>query len=215
MDNSWVITTVKEDRYDEFINFIYKDFFPRESLIKTSGLDIKLDPKFHKQMETWLRDDISLIAIDLSTEQIIGICYNYITEKHSSSPQADESSSNETQIPDNIVSFLNYLQEGYNIYKELGVERGMELHYLGVKEGYGGCGIARKLTEKTIELARTKRLEFIQSTPSTGATRHLFESLGFETISEKKAIDYFIDGQPVFPYASDKDISRFVVKKLC
>ena len=214
MGDSLIIATVEENRYGECTDFLFKEFFPRESLAMSSGLDKEPDFKFGEQMKEWLREDISFIAIDSSTDQIVGICLNYILEKRQSNSSPTDESSSVGPTLNRIFSFLSHLEEGYDAYEQLGAQRGMELLFLCVKEGYGGRGIARKLTENAIELARTKQLEFIQSNPTTGATRHLFEVLGFETISEMKLVDFTINGKPGFPFASDQDITRFVVKKL-
>ena len=88
-------------------------------------------------------------------------------------------------------------------------------YYLGVKEEFGRRGIARKLTEETIQLSRQRNVDFVQSFPTSPGTLHLFEQFGFETLSEMKLVDHFLDGQPGFPFAeSPDDFARYVVKKL-
>ena len=204
-----VITAVGEGRYGEFIDFIDKEFWPRETLAKSTGLDNTPDLKFHQQVETYLREGSSFVAIDSRTDQIIGICLNYIMDK--SNPHATIAS--ETEMLGTVLSFVDQIEGSYNVYQELGVERGMELFLLGVKEEYGGRGIGRKLMEKTIELAHSMKLDFIVGTATAKITGHLFPALGFKPINMMKPIDFFIDGKLVFPCASDQDICTFHVKK--
>ena len=88
-------------------------------------------------------------------------------------------------------------------------------YYLGVKEEFGRRGIARRLTEETIRLSRQRNADFVQSFPTSPGTLHLFEQLGFETLSEMKLVDHFLDGQPGFPFAqSADDFARYVAKIL-
>ena len=105
-----------------------------------------------------------------------------------------------------IWSFLEYLEKDYNAFEKLGVESGMELVFLCVAEDLKGMGLARRLTEETIALARRHKLSFIKSNPTTPATHHLFHSVGFQKIREMSLQDFNIDGGPGFPHAEPDDI---------
>lgn len=213
MGDNLITTIAPESRYDEFVDYVFNDFFPRESLALSSGLMEQLNDDFRVFIEKWLSEGISLITIDSSTDQIVGICLNYVLDESSGFP-TDQSDTDEIQPLDRIISFLNHLEEGYDAKEKFGNQTGMELLFLGTKEGYSGRGIARNLAEKAMELARTKQIGFIQCNPTAGATRHIFRSLDFETISEMKLVDYFINDQPGFPYAGPEEITQFVVKQL-
>jgi len=208
MDDHLTFTIVGKERYGDVVDFVYKDFFSRETLAQCIGLDLKPISKFNLDINNWLSHGVSLVAIDPRTDQIVGICVNYIMADD------DEPIETESRKLERIFKFLGHLEEDYNVHERLGVQRGMELLFLGVKEEYCGRGIARKLAEKAIELARSQGIEFIVTNPTAAATCHLFHSLGFETIREMKLIDYFVKGQPGFPYATGNEITRFCVKKL-
>ena len=90
----------------------------------------------------------------------------------------------------------------------------MELVFLCVHPDYSGRGLARRLTERTIGIGRERGMPFIKSNPACPATCHLFESLGFSTISQMNLVDFQFEGQPGFPNAKPQDMTRLAVKTL-
>ena len=210
----------EKHEFEDVIEFVIKDFIRREllSTFVASEMDNigieenKQHPSYHRYL-TWLMDDVSLIAIDEETNTIAGISLNCIARREES--QEDETLS---QVPTYILpvlKFIDKLEEGYNVFDELDTDQGMDLRFLGVKESYSNQGIARRLSEETIKLARQSGMKFVHSIPTNPITIHLFEVLGFETKSELKCVDFFMDdGEPAFPRAKSTDICRYVVKIL-
>uniref|UniRef100_A0A914PZE4 N-acetyltransferase domain-containing protein n=1 Tax=Panagrolaimus davidi TaxID=227884 RepID=A0A914PZE4_9BILA len=58
------------------------------------------------------------------------------------------------------------------------------LHILFVHPDFGGKGIATKLTEKSIELAKENQCDYIMSVPSNIKSAHIFTKFGFELVRE-------------------------------
>ena len=208
-----VIEIVQEERYEEFVDFIYREFFPRERLAIASGLDRKPYLGLRHKYLQWLADGVSLVAIDRQTDRIVGAVFNLVLERWSVplSPSDYDDMSPENR---NIWTFLDLLEKDYNIFDNVSGQRGLELLFLCVQQSHCGLGLARQLTERTIQLATTSRMSFIKSNPSTAATCHLFESLGFQTIRQMAMVDYVIDAGAAFPHALPQDVARFVVKLL-
>lgn len=209
--------------YGRILEFIEQDFLPRECLSVVSGrYDTSItgaqdtnSSKSDDRFLSWLEDGVSLIALDKKDETLAGIAVNFVAKKSDHEIEEDEDVVKMPRYLSNILKFIKELEEGHSPFEELGVEQGMDLRFLGVKEKYAGQGIARKLTEATIELAKELKLPFVQSIPTSPATIHLFESLGFKTKSEIKCKGYLSnDGSPCFPLAGETDRSRFVVKVL-
>lgn len=119
-----------------------------------------------------------------------------------------------------IVTAFERLEKDVDVFQKYSVTEGLELSYLGVREGYEGRGLARQLTQRTVDEAQRRGLQFVQSVPTCSATIGLFERMGFETLSEISFVDHFIvDGEPfspgpAFPLARPDDSARFVVKLL-
>ena len=210
-----IIRKAEESDYQAILEFIYEDFLPRELLSIVSGnvSNINQSARDDRFMH-WLLDGVSLIAVDTEDQTLAGIAVNFVTKKE----DHEGGNCNSSQIPrplSAVLKFIEKLEEGHNIFEELNTTRGMDLRFLGVKEKYSGKGIASKLTEHTLELAKDCGLKFVQSIPTSPATLHLFEKLGFETRSELKCQEFYMDdGLPAFPHASSSDKSRYVVKIL-
>jgi len=215
MEDHLSLCLVEEDRYDEFMDHISRDFFPRESLALGSGL-----VKNHTADEVrevfgqYLSHGISLAVIDRRTDRIVATALNRFVDQSDPPPSAQDIQELPPELQ-SIFAFLAHLEDGYDVYEQCGAQRGIELLFLCVQDGYGGRGIARKLTEETIDLAaKQSDVAFVESNPTAPATCHLFRSLDFETVSEMRPVDYSIDGRPAFPYALPQDLTRFTVLKL-
>ena len=205
------IEKVQPNRYEEFVDFIYEHFFPYERLAIASGMDKKPDLKVRPAYLSWLADGLSLAVVENTTDRIVAIALNFILRQSDSSPSQDEALNDENRI---IWNLLDDLEKDYDIFQQFNTNRGLELLFLGVHQQHCGKGLAKKLTEKTLELAKEAGFTFVKSNPTAKATSHIFEILGFETINEMKVKDFYINQQPAFPYAAEDDIVQLSVKRL-
>lgn len=207
----YAVEIVEENRYQDVIDFIYSDFYPRERLQSAAGLSPGTYFNLVAEIMDYMKQGITLIATDPATNnQVIGIAVNTILLEMDA---YDSPTTHRGQRA--IMTYLQELQVGHDLFQQFQYEKGVEIYYLGVKEEFGRRGIARRLTEETIRLSRQRNADFVQSFPTSPGTLHLFEQLGFETLSEMKLVDHFLDGQPGFPFAqSADDFARYVAKIL-
>lgn len=225
-DEKFITRQPKESEFKSILEFIDKDFLPRERLSIACGLrrnqdSSKVDdhsiqqehddePYEDDRFIPWLLDGVSLIAVDKEDGTLAGVAVNFVVRKDHHEVAGND------KVPERLkalLQFIEKLEEGHNLFNELNTDKGLDLRFLGVKEKYSRQGIARKLTEESLEIAKKQKLKFVQSIPTSPATLHLFESLGFKTRSEKRCIDsHTEDGKPSFPYADPEDIARYVVK---
>nr|CAH0113729.1 unnamed protein product [Daphnia galeata] len=213
MKTCLAIEPLSENRHQEFIQFIYREFFPREPLALASGLAGKTNPKTIETFIQWMRQGVSLVVVDPESNQIVAGALNCFVNKSQVLFDVDSSCMEDEDRC--IWKFLDYLEIGYDVFEQLQVDRGMELVFLCVQSTHAGQGLARRLTEETIATAHRIGMPFIKTNPSTPVTCHLFESLGFETVSEMKLVDYVLENkQPVFHHAKPDDIARLCVKKI-
>jgi hypothetical protein len=238
MKTCLAIEPLSENRHQEFIQFIYREFFPREPLALASGLAGKTNPKTIETFIQWMRQGVSLVVVDPESNQIVAGALNCFVNKSQVLFDVDSSCMEDEDRC--IWKFLDYLEIGYDVFEQLQVDRGMELVFLCVQSTHAGQGLARRLTEETIATAHRIGMPFIKTNPSTPGmytlnsiknmysltkyckwmdfslvTCHLFESLGFETVSEMKLVDYVLENkQPVFHHAKPDDIARLCVRKI-
>lgn len=164
MESSLVVQPVPQERYDEFMSFIYSDFFPREPLALASGLASKTNDGTIASFKQWLHDGLSLMVVDPDSDKIVAGTLSSLFSKQE--PLFDDYScmADEDRC---IWQFLDHLKEGYDVFEELGVDQGMELVFVCVAESHVGRGLARRLTEETIQIAKSRGLPFIKSYPAS------------------------------------------------
>ncbi len=207
----FIISTPQESQYEAVGDFLYEDFLQRERCCVTSGLstEMKRDSDGGLILSA-LIEGLSLIAIDQEDQTIAGVAINVIVNDSD-----DEDISKFPKSQQAIIQFAAKLKEPYKVSKEATIGQSLHLWMLGVREVHCGKGLARRLTEKVVELAQKHEMAFIESLATAPATLHLFESMGFETKSEMKLQDFLVhDGTPGFPNAKSSDMARFTVKPL-
>ena len=213
----FTITIAEESQFKAIGYFLYEDYLQRERCCVTSGLSVELletglqlNDESENEIIKALQENLTLVAVDNENQgAIAGVAIN-VTEK-------DESDLDLTKFPKNrqaIMKFVKNLKEGHDITKEYNGQ-GLYLWMLGVRQIHCGKGLARRLIEKSIELAQQHSMAFIDSVATSPETIHLFEAMCFETKSEMKFQDFFMDEcTPGFPHATASDKARFTVKKL-
>ncbi|KAI9564322.1 hypothetical protein GHT06_008060 [Daphnia sinensis] len=215
--DEYIISAPNETHYEAIGKFLFQDYLQRERCCVTSGLSAELAERGLEMTSNAsgeiigaLQEGFTLIAVDRKDPgTIVGVAINVKAK--------DDTELDITKYPESrqaIIKFVKQLEEGHDITKECGGE-GLYLWMLGVRQIDCGKGIARKLTEKSIELARQQNMSFISSIASCAETVHLFENMGFETKSEMKFQEFFMDDNtPGFPHATSLDKARFTVKIL-
>ena len=205
------ISVAQESQFEAVGDFLYEDFLQRERCCVTSGLSGEMTRDSDGGVIlSALKEGLSLIAIDQEDQSIAGVAINVIVND-----SEDEDISKLPRSHQAIIQFAASLKDSYKVSRESSNSQSLHLWMLGVREIHCGKGLARKLTEKTIELAQQHEMGFIESLATAPATLHLFGIMGFETKSEMKLQDFITDdGTPGFPRATSTDTARFTVKCL-
>lgn len=215
MAQRFVIKRAEESQFPEIIDFLMDHFFPRERINVASGYASerrKDDVESRQRYTRRLEDGVSLIAVDPESNKLAGVCMNVIArrsgEPHPSMEHASRSMSA-------VWTFCETLEAAFNVFDALNVDKGIDLRFLCVAEEFSGLGLGRRLINETIDIARALNLPFLQSLPTAAASAHLFEELSFETKVSFKMADFKLsDGLPAFPFATEGDMARYVVKVL-
>lgn len=207
-----MIRKAQECDTEGYLDLFFTDFLPRERVIAACGEstvteDEKLREETRARLRKWEGVQV-LVTVNKSDNAVVGYAFNIYVDKN-------EVSHRHKPRESVIFDFLQKMEEDQNVFANLTNKCGLELCMLTVQEAHCGKGIARKLVEATVELAKEKKLSFVEAVPTSPATLHLFESLGFQTITEMRLLDYLLDdGKPAFPLASPTDSARYVVKLL-
>lgn len=203
-----VETILNETRHQQVIDFMFDNSYPRTSERKPTAMGQGVFSLI-EEVPCLLNERVSLMAIDSSNDRVIGVAVNSILNQVKS---FDHPSPNIGVKA--YRSCLKKLQVDSNVVEKRKEKQGLDLVYLGVKEGFEGSGLARNLAEQSIQLARQKQLDFIQSITYCPETLNLFKSLKFETLKKYKLMDHWIDGVKAFPNAGPDDFVYFELKML-
>jgi ribosomal protein S18 acetylase RimI-like enzyme len=213
----FTITILEESQFKAIRYLLDEDYLQRERCCVTSGFSatlvetgLQLSDESTNEILQELQEGFTLVAVDNEDHgKIAGVAINIKAK--------DKDDSDLTKFPRSrqaIVKFVKKLKEGHDITKESNGQ-GLHIWMLCVRQVHCGKGLARKLIEKSIEMAQQHSMAFIDSVATSPETVHLFEDMGFETKSEIKFQDFLMDdGTPGFPGATASDKARFVVKKL-
>lgn len=164
MEDRCEISPVPKERYREFVDFFYSEFFPREPLALASGLAEKTNSGTVDTFMEWLDQQLSLAIIDSETNQIVAGVLNCYLKKSETLFDSEYSC---MQSEDRVIwTFLDHLEEGIDVFEEAKADIGMELVFLCVRSGFEKRGFARRLTEATTELAKQLKIRFIKSNPT-------------------------------------------------
>ena len=214
MEN-FTISIPDESQFKAIGYFLYEDYLQRERCCVTSGfsagllkMGLQLSEESSTEIITALQEGLTLVAVE-DNGAIAGVAINVKAKEEADTDLTKFSKSRQA-----IMKFVNILKEGHDIITECNGQ-GLYLWMLGVKQIHCGKGLARRLIDKSIELAQQHSMTFIDSVATSPETVHLFEAMSFETKSEMKFQDFLMDdGTPGFPYATASDKARFTVKKL-
>jgi predicted GNAT family acetyltransferase len=202
-----VETILNDKRHQQVIDFMFDNSYPRTSERKPTAIGQGIFSLI-EEVPYFLNERVSLIAIDSSSDRVIGVAINSIRNTEYF----------ERPSPNIGVrayrSLFKKLQVDSNIVEKRKEKQGLDLVYLGVNEGFEGRGLARNLAEQSIQVARQRQLDFIQSVTYCSETLKLFESLKFETLKKYKLMDHWIDGVKAFPNAGPDDFVYFELKML-
>jgi len=210
--NRFIIKRPDEEHYETVIDLILQDFRVRERMFVCSGATPEDPREGHELYRDWIQQEVSLIAVDTEDGHIVGAAVNMIVRKENNTFEISPEMSVRQRF---FYTMIGQIESGVDFFEELQVDKGIELTLLSVKKDFAGRGLGKKLTEETIQLAKTLGYKFVQSVPTAPETIHIFESAGFETRNERKFSDFSeFEGSPAFPLATPTDRARFVIKKL-
>ena len=106
-----------------------------------------------------IQQGLSLMAVDDKTGQIIGVRLNVPTNRHQMTAQRGNNSAKAIQL----YFFFEFASKAVNVCEKYGVENIFSFQVLSVHPNYRRLGIATKLVQKSIELARSRGFEVVKA----------------------------------------------------
>ena len=205
-------------QHQQVMDVIRGSFYPPESARKVRGLSqAALATVLDTRAPDILKQGLSIALVDIPG-RIAGVAVNNKVSRTEEMFDFYQQSTAQPSVKA-VLSCLLQLQRDFSEsenFSDLGESEGMNIFYLAVKDRFCGHGLGRRLTRQSIDLARERRLGFVQTfTMGTDeASSRLFDELKFVTVGTLQLAGYQMDGAVVFPHAGPDDLLRMVVKVL-
>uniref|UniRef100_A0A8W7PNJ7 N-acetyltransferase domain-containing protein n=1 Tax=Anopheles coluzzii TaxID=1518534 RepID=A0A8W7PNJ7_ANOCL len=160
---------------DQSMEVLRKSFFQQE--IVCIGSEVNLTPQAQKDLEQLCLDvadgGVSLIARDTDTDTIVGVSFNVLQ-----TPSSPEDGNYFEQFRDTkcttdssraLMQYMITMDAKVNLFERFRVDCLLEIMFLATLPSYAGHGIATRLVEESVQLA--KQLKCGQVAPTGGDER--------------------------------------------
>ncbi|XP_075166436.1 uncharacterized protein LOC142238629 [Haematobia irritans] len=227
-DGDIEIIRIKEDLYDDAVDIFMNCFLKHENVSK--ACDLCESPETLSEMEHLIReilkDNISLGARDVKTNELAAICVNKIINPSANITLDELFDSFQTENLKTVGNYLNTVEYTYDICKEWRIDCMIELNFLSTRPEYGRRGIALALTEYLIEYGRKlkdgcekeieelpehlhdQRPKAIISTFTSRFSQKIGEKLAFETLYKVENSQFTFRGK-TFAEKIDNPIHKY------
>ncbi|XP_066156145.1 uncharacterized protein [Euwallacea fornicatus] len=166
MDDKTVLTTsndgsieylrLQKGLLEEAIKVMQESFYVNENVCVALGLPHQ--PESFGEMDLMLKwaakDGISIAAIDKETGKVVGASFNKFQEAETSEFYPKYIKSCQHNAAKNVAKWMQDMGKIFDIFEYCKVKSGVEIMFVGILPEYRRRGIAKKLFEVSIDVAR-------------------------------------------------------------
>ena len=173
----------EEDRVP-VLTLLINSFFHDEPLAKCLQLGQPIDFA-EKIFNDALNDQCSLVAYDIQTNQVAGVCLNEIRSKD------DARIINESNEKINfILQFLDHMHETINLFEYFGTDSLLHIFIINVDGHYRGHGLASSLVSASIEHAKKFNVGGVYAEATNTYSLNSFQQQGFQIYHQLSYVEY-------------------------
>lgn len=179
---------IKPIHYDEVLEHLKDNFFYDEPLNRAVKLCEKGEghPELEKHSLATLSDGVS-VAVQNSKGEIVGVCLNGFLHPGDVLKAKAALENCQDERFKKIFSLLYEQNLKFNLFEMLDVDRVFENRILSVDKNYRGQGLAKKLMQRSEDIARKYHCKVVKGDATAAGSLAICKSLGFTPIQE---IDY-------------------------
>jgi len=208
------IELVTESDGEEVLQLLKKFFF------KDEPLNTFLDLGECKELEKWslscIPENCSFKALN-SNGEIIGVFLNGIVRKgdqHNHDPDTGSATCQHSKFK-KILTLFEHIDSQFDIYKLYpDIDCYLDGKIWSVDVNYRGCGIAGKLTQRTIDYMHEHNIPMYHVLCSSHFSARVCEKLDFKVVYEIRYEDYVVDGEtplvPAKPHVAAKILVKLI-----
>ena len=207
----FAISIVPESCYDQVIEFMAKFFYPKETICRNLNLwtDGIVNDTMHRVLTGVLKQGLSLMAVDRTTNKLVGTMTNCI-HTASSRNWMDGILTTKYAVDPNWKIFSSIHSVRVDIARDGAV---YQMDELTILPDYNGMGLGKQLLRISDDLGVEVGYEIYHSTSTTEATYFMLKKLGFQTYYEFPLKTFTYEGRPLSRLDNPEAKIRIMFKK--
>uniref|UniRef100_A0AC34FEN3 N-acetyltransferase domain-containing protein n=1 Tax=Panagrolaimus sp. ES5 TaxID=591445 RepID=A0AC34FEN3_9BILA len=207
-----VMVDPKKD-YDMIAEMFIHTFSQNEPMTRAAGAKPEDVVKiYHEIIEHALSQPYSVLAYLGDT--CVGFSVNFIStdlSKNNGDPNLTfkndlieeiEKRNNKSHVCNRIEAVIDEIERSYSYFIP-SCKKLFKLDVLFVDPKYGGKGIGTKLTQKSIDLARENKCDYLMSVASAYGSGHIFKKAGLKCVREIPFATFLDNDQQIFKELHD------------
>lgn len=175
------LSVMTPDDFEETRTFLREQYSYRNPLCRMlgeKGVETYREPLI-TLIRKCLASGLSVGARDKSSQTLAGVFLNLPQDVDETSEDDDD----ETEVTSKVFRLLKLLGAGtHRVFQEMNVKVVLELFTLCVHEDYGGQGLGRRLTEKSLLLGEEQGYAVASVMSTNSLTERICARFGFHTV---------------------------------
>jgi len=206
----------KKEQENEILEFLLK-FFREDEPISRS---IKMSRDdgytlFKDLVKEGLQSPVSFVCLN-ETGEVIGCRLNSVVDLKNKTPEHEydvQPNPNYTAVSQKIERFLDEICKDLHSFIP-DCKKYMKFLMVSVHPKYQRRGIAKKLIELSMDMAKNSDCDYIVVAATAFNSQQLFKKLQFDTLRTIDHKDFLEDQQPVFNCDDGTNCAKLMAKKL-
>ncbi|KAL5284597.1 hypothetical protein ACFFRR_006724 [Megaselia abdita] len=208
MSSEIVYRTAEKKDEEGVLEFLREHYYTDEPLSKNDGYH---DAEYEDFSVGLIKGGTSTVAV--LNGQIVGVRLALPDRKDNQVSAAFNKKP--TSAYERIFGLVNVLETRSNVFERYKVDLVMQRHGLGVRRNFRGQGIAKRLLEENMKLAKEKGFSVYACDCTSLYSARLCENLGMKQTATLEFTEYCDEnGSPYYNPEPPHDLARSYVKRL-
>ncbi|XP_053667314.1 uncharacterized protein LOC128716431 [Anopheles marshallii] len=217
-----------EDRYrHQSMEVLRKSFFLHESVC--IGSEVNTTPQAQRDLELLCAEvayrGVTMIARHTPTDTILGVAFNVLQTKNQREDigyfEQFRDSKCTTDSSRSVLNYMIAMDAKVNLFEMYNVNCVLDIMYLSTLPNYAGYGIATRLVEESIQLAKDLKTgktvpkpELVSALFSSRISQRVGEKIGFQFIKEVPHSEFIFRGKTFADRVGSEHPSSQIAVKL-
>ncbi|CAK1589628.1 unnamed protein product [Parnassius mnemosyne] len=191
---------LQETRYDEAIRLLEDNYLTEEVTYRSVNIvsDKEGSEEFVNNVRIWMKDKMSLAAVNEELNELIGVLIMRIQEKSSFSRTFSRVKLTYNINYTNIMRFYNEIEKPVNLYQLLDIRKYLKVYVIAVKTDFRHRGLAKQMLKSAISLSASANVPAIAGIFTAQRIQDKAEELGFVKLNEISYKNFVVNDKVIF-----------------